>query len=390
MSERPTEQFPPVREPPVNHRRAWRYVLVAAVTVLVLLLPVAAYLILRDDDGGAPAPGDAAPSAVPVPSVSTSSSVPSSPATTVPDGRISLETLKNSTLTIPAWPADNVQGPSGRLRFRDGVVRISAPGPAEQGRPPTGTEIVLLGAVYGDVDRDGATETVAEFVCAIEGGSKQLVAFDRDSAGHIVTVGRVVATTGEIRDLQDGSVRVGAGGVITVRLGDYQRCCDDQTPQLWQERGYQRSGDRFVQVSGPTRMGANPHVTETSVTAGELVLGPVTGGYRYGTTTVTVRHGWGTPPRQILLHFYPGAGLEPAGSAWPPIITSRSETGFQVSVAPPSASGVARYTFAFRLPPAVSRSTLEVEVSGATAVGTALSEANPFNNGTAVTVRTAD
>ncbi|GIF23387.1 hypothetical protein BJ973_000256 [Actinoplanes tereljensis] len=240
--------------------------------------------------------------------------------TRAPDGRISLETLKNSALIIPAWPADNVQGPSGRLHFRDGAVQISAPVSSESGKPPTGTKIVLLGAVYGDLDRDGAKETVAEFFCTVEGGSKQVVAFDRDSAGRIVTIGQVVATTGEIRDIQDNSARVG--------------------------------GD--------------------------------------GTVTVTVRHDWGTSPRQIRLHFYPGDGLERAGSAWPPIITSPSESGFTVGVAPPAASSSARYTFAFRRPATVSSSTLAIEVSGATAVGSVLSDANPFNNGTVVATRTSD
>ena len=307
MSELPTGQFPPAREPPANDQRTWRYILIAAATVVALLLPIAAYLIFRSGSDESPAPGDAPPPASSSPSASPGPAQPSSPAPKAPDGRIALETLKNSTLTIPSWPADNVQGPSGRLHFRDGVVRITQPAPTVSGKPPTGSEIVLFGAAYGDVDRDGAKETVGEFFCLIEGGSKQLVAFDRDSTGRIVTLGPVVATTGEIRDIRFDSVRIGDDGVITAQLADFQRCCDDQTPQLWQERGYRRSGGRFVQVSGPTRLAANPYVSETSVTAGELVLGPVTTGYRYGTVTVTVRHGWGTRPRHVLLHF--GEGL---------------------------------------------------------------------------------
>lgn len=49
-------------------------------------------------------------------------------------------------------------------------------------------------------------------------------------------MGTVVATTGEIREIRTGGTRVGDDGVVTTRLGDYQICCGDETPQTWQER----------------------------------------------------------------------------------------------------------------------------------------------------------
>jgi hypothetical protein len=319
-------------------------VAVAVLSTLVLLLPVIIYLLLRGGSEQTPAPGEAAPSASsPAPSHS------SAPASRAPDGHISLETLRNSTVTIPPWPSDNVRGPSGRLHFKDGVVRIPQTEPAGVRVPPLGSEIVLLGAAYGDVDRDGSDETIAEYACLVEGGSKQLVALDRDTSGRIVTLGQVVATTGEIRDLRDDSVRV-ADGAVTARVGDFQRCCDDQTPQVWQERAYRRVNGRFEQVSGPTRMPANPDVTETSVTAGELVLGPVLDGYRYGTVTVTVRNGWGTRPAHVLLGFSTGGALERAGTAWPPATTPPTASDIVMAVAPPPAGRGVRYTFAFRRP----------------------------------------
>jgi hypothetical protein len=223
----------------------------------------------------------------------------------------------------------------------------------------------------------------------IEGGSQQVVAFDRDASGRIVTMGQVVATTGEIRNIRTGSERVGGNGVVTVRVGDYQGSGDDQTPQTWQDRGYRRTSGRFQQVSGPTRMTANPYVTETSLTTGELVLGPAVAGYRYGTLTVTVRHGWGARPGQIRLTFYPSDGLERTGSAWP-AATTHGAGSFVVSVAPPPVRGSAHYTFAFRRPAAVSSGTLDLEVNGANAAGSTLSEANPWNNGSTVAIRTAD
>jgi len=214
MSEQSTQQFPAVPDqPPDGRRRAWRIIAVAALSVLVLLLPVLIFLVLRSGREETPAPGDAAPSAAgPSPAQS------SPPLSRAPDGHISLETLKNSTVTMPPWPADNVQGPSGPLHFRDGVVHIPQTDPAGVRVPPHGSEIILLGVTYGDVDRDGSAETIAEYACLVEGAGKQLVALDRSSAGRIVTLGQVVATTGEIRDIRDDSVRL-ADGVVTVRVG---------------------------------------------------------------------------------------------------------------------------------------------------------------------------
>jgi hypothetical protein len=392
MSEQVTQQFPAAPGPPPrDHGHTWRLAAIAALTALIILLPLAAYLVLRGDSRSSQPSGSAAPSSPAAPSVATPS--PSSPepsASRAPDGRISLKTLGNAALTIPAWPTDNVRGPSGRLQFHNGTVRIRNGGRLETGKPPTGSEIVLLDVTYGDVDRDGAAETVAEFGCVIQGGSKQLVAFDRDTAGHIVTIGQIVATTGEIRDIATGNTRVGNDGVITARVGDFQRCCDDQTPQVWQNRGYQRRDGKFEQVGGPARMSANPYVTETSATAGELVLGPATGGYRYGTLTVTVTNSWGARPAHFLLTFDLSGGLEPTGTAWPPVTGAPGGSSIDVRLAPPPAGGSARYTFAFRRPAGTTGGRLVLGSGGANSKNTQIGEANPWNNGTVVPIRTAD
>jgi hypothetical protein len=398
MSDQPTLQFPAVPQPPegtlpTRRRRGWLIALVAALAALVMLLPVGIYLALRGDNqagppGAAPsAPATSAP-ATSAPGTASPSSAPSATASRAPDGRIPLETLGNSTLTIPAWPADNLQGPSGRLRFRDGVHKIPQSTTPDDHQPPTGMELVILAATYGDLDRDGAEETVAEIGCLIEGGSKQLVAFDRTASGRIVTMGTVVATTGEIRDIRTGSARVSGNGVVTARLGDYQVCCGDETPQTWQDRGYRWYGGRFHQVSGPTRMYANPSLTETSVTTRELVLGPVVGGYRYGTLTVTVGHRWGTRPRQLTIWFYPGTGLERAGTAWPTVTTPPGGTAFAVTVTAPPTRGTTTHTFAFRRPATIAGGTLDVEVAGLKAAGSRLAESNPWNNWSTATIRT--
>jgi hypothetical protein len=383
MSDRPTLQFPsPLPEPPepAGSRQRWLYVLITVLTVLVLALPIAMYLLLRDGDEqagpAAPAPTSAAPASP------SAGPVPTRPA--VPDGRISLATLGNSTLDVPSWPADNVRGESGRLHFQDGVVPLEArPTPAR--KPPYGEQIVILAVTYGDVDHDGADETIAELGCMIEGGSKQLVAFDRDRSGRIITLGTVVATTGEIRDIRDGSARVTDGGTVTVQVGDYQGCCGDETPQKWQQRGYRLGSKGFGQSTGPTRMPANPYITEITVTAGRLTLSPATDGYRYGSLDVTVRHVRSTRPDQVTLRFYSPTGLEPAGDGWPTI--NRDAVSFAVDVDAPAAPGSVTYTYAFRLPLGGTAGSLEVEATGSSQRVGDLRDTVPWNNTVTVPIR---
>ncbi|WIM92503.1 hypothetical protein ACTOB_004446 [Actinoplanes oblitus] len=276
-----------------------------------------------------------------------------------PDGRIPLSVLREATLDVPAWPADDVRGPSGRLRFHGGQVPI-APRTVPAGQPPYGDSVMILSVAYGDVDHDGADETIVVLGCLIEGGSKQIVAYDRDAAGRIVSLGRVAATTGEIRDIRDASPRVGADGVITALVADYQRCCADPTPQIWQTRGYALRADRFSQVSGPARMPVNPHVTETGVSTGPLTFGPATGGYRYGSVDVTVTHRRGAVPRQVTLLFYPPDGLRRSGD-WPKVTTEPDS--FSVTVPGPAAGGSVTHRFAFRRPAGSSGGELAVEVT---------------------------
>ena len=376
--------YPPDGPPPRStHRPAVRAALIAALATLVLVLPVGLYLLLRT--GSEPT----RPAAPPATTGQTISPTPSATSSRprVPDGRISLQTLKNATLVIPRWPSDNVRGPSGALRFRDGRVAVPFR-TAPVGEPPVGSEIDILSVRYGDVDRDGADETIAEIGCLVEGGSKQLVAFDRDRSGHIVTLGRVVATTGAIRDLDPDSAGVASNGTVTVRVSDYQRCCGDETPQRWQTRGYRWHDGRFEQVSGPTVMIANPYVSETRIGAGALVLGPVVDGYRSGTVTITITHGWGTRPDHVRLRFFPPADLERTGTAWPPVTSD--QVAFTVTLDPPRSGLSVTRTFAFRAPATSSGGELAVEVEGLNRGGQPMSEAVPWNNTAVASIRFAD
>jgi hypothetical protein len=106
--------------------------------------------------------------------------------------------------------------------------------------------------VYADLDSDSATETAALITCQYgEAATDQVVAFDRDSSGHIVTIGKI--TEGVI-----WSLKASSAGVI-VDISDYEACCE--TPKLievHQNRAYGWDGVRHVQQGGPTTFMSHP------------------------------------------------------------------------------------------------------------------------------------
>jgi hypothetical protein len=353
--------------------------LITALAVLVLATPVALYFVLRDDSRGA-APGPA-PSAIPSPGTSAAPSASAPTTAPAPDGRIPRDFLLNATFVVPPWPADNLTGPSGLLTFHNGQVLVPPDDQFDFER-----HILILGVTYGDVDRDGADETIVEIDCVVQGGSQQVVALDRDTAGNIVTMGTVVATTGEVRVIDGDSVRVNSGGAVEARVADFQTCCGDETPQTWQVREYGWNGQQFRQVSGPTAFPLNPAVTDTTVTAGDLVFGPPAAGIRRGTLTVTVRHLHGTRPHHLVLTMWPAPGIEPDGAAWPPVRTEGP--AIVVDLPTPATGGSASYTFAFRRPATASGGEFTIQLNGARADGTTLSESNGWDMPVQVIVRT--
>jgi hypothetical protein len=377
--ESPPPELPPPEEP--ARRRNLRVALITALAVLLVAIPLALYFVLRDDSPGAsPVPE---PSTAPSTSAGVTPSASAPAPTPAPDGRIPLAQLRGATFTVPPWPTDNLTGPSGRLTFHDGQVLVPP-----DSQYPFERHIIIGGIAYGDVDHDGADETIVEIDCVVQGGSQQLVALDRDAAGQIVTMGTVVATTGEVRVIDGNSVRVTSAGVVEVRVGDFQRCCGDETPQTWQVRGYGWTGRQFRQVSGAAAFPLNPAITDTSVSAGDLVLGPAVDGVRHGTLTLTVRHVRGTRPHHLVLTFFPPPGIERDGTAWPPVRTDGPTIA--VDLPTPATGGSASYTFAFRRPVTASGGEFTVQVNGATATGTVLSESNGWDMPVQVAVRTTD
>ncbi|GAA0950239.1 hypothetical protein [Virgisporangium aurantiacum] len=386
--EEPPAELPPEAEPPgPGPRRRWlRIALIAVLAVLLVATPVTLYLILHDDSPGTGGVGGGGgvPTAEPTVSTAPSGAPSATSGVTAPDGRISPEVLRNATIDVPPWPTDNLTGISGRVTFHNGEVLVPA-----DSTFPFERHMLIGNVTYGDVDRDGATETVVQISAFVQGGSIQIVALDRDRRGTIVTMGTVVATTGEVRGIDAAATRVTGDGVVEARVGDYQRCCGDETPQLWQKRGYAWNGSRFRQTTGPVSFPINPSVTETSYTPGELVLGPAVNGVRHGTLTVTVRYVRGVRPAHLALYMNLPPGMEPDGSAWPPV---RSDQVWPiiVDVPTPATGADTTYTFAFRRPATSTGGDFGLDVRGVNAAGTVLSESNPWKSPASVVIRTSD
>ncbi|MBY8873962.1 hypothetical protein K7640_19210 [Micromonospora sp. PLK6-60] len=276
----------------VRRRRHRAVAVTAAAVVLAVAVPVAGRAAL-DRESGPPDPGPAQsvePSptgtGAPSPSAAPSTSPPVSPPAgsptgsagaevpTVPDGRISRAQLLAGKVDLPAWtPEECAAGGGVRLRKTDQDVGVPA----------------LLSLAHGDIDADGADETVALLGCRYgEAVGKQVVAFDRDTAGRIVTLGQVTRTGEGQRDIL--AYEVTDGGSVRVRVADIQPCCDVPTylaRDQW--RTYRWQGGRFAQTGGPTEFGPDDRLTDLALTAGELVLStPGADGKRTGSLTVTV------------------------------------------------------------------------------------------------------
>ncbi|MFF4878210.1 hypothetical protein [Micromonospora sp. NPDC000668] len=243
-------------------------------------------------------PSSAPPS--PTASPSATSASPTSPG---PDGRLSRSQLLGAPVTLPAWRAGRGCPTSG--------VRLTAD--AREGAN------WLQALDHGDVDGDGAVETVALVQCVLgTGGPQQVVVFDRDGTGRPVTLGRVVATTKDkpqwlfaLDVVDDGTVRVQVGDIAPG--GGW--------PGEWSQRqwrGYRWQGEAFAQVSGPTSFGPNPHSADLAVTATDLVLGTASDGSHTGTTTVRIRNRGAGPVQYVSLRLNVPPVVRPDVDGWAP------------------------------------------------------------------------
>ncbi|MEU2665222.1 hypothetical protein [Micromonospora sp. NPDC007220] len=327
-------------------RRRRAAVATGAVAVALVVAPIAAVAALRD--APSPAPPAATPTADPTwspsprpsPDASRSpSSSPSSPA--APDGRITERQLRAARPDLPAWAGRNCADTTR-------VTLLPATTP-EVDRP------YLISVTHGDVDADGATETLALLGCRIgEASAKQVVAFDRDAAGRIVTLGRVTRTheegDGGFEDVRAVAV---ADGKVRVQVADLQPCCS--IPAYWarqQWRTYGWDGERFAQTGGPTTFGRDSRLTDLAISAGPFVLGPADEHGRFqGTVTVTVTNRGPLDANRVAFRHLEAFGT-PDGGDWYRCEPAREQPEWPSCLTEGVPAGERRsWTFRFRLGP---------------------------------------
>ncbi|MEV4631579.1 hypothetical protein AB0J90_35450 [Micromonospora sp. NPDC049523] len=289
----------------VRHRRRVATTTGLALALVLVIGPVAAVASLNHTPNPSPSTGTTAdptpsPTVAPTPTPSTAPTTPAAP-----DGRISPTELRGATVDLPAWRP----GPG----CPDSGARLTAEG-VDDG------DNVLVKTAYGDIDGDGATETVALVRCMVgQAGPSQVVAFDRDPAGKIVTLGQVVRsdlnTPQWLLDLQ-----VRANGVVRVQVADLAPGGGwdlDWSQRQW--RGYTWNGQRFTQSEGERSFPDNPYNMNLTVTATDLVYGaPDDGGTRTGEITVTMTNVGPTAAPRPRLDFKltPGGGGSSASPGW--------------------------------------------------------------------------
>ncbi|WP_422737005.1 hypothetical protein ACN263_26675 [Micromonospora sp. WMMD729] len=291
----------------LRRRRRTRVVAVAAAAVVLVLAPVVANAALKGDRTP-PVPAESVdptppPTTTPptTPSTTPSPDSPPSAESGAPDGRISRQQLLAARLDLPDWPS---LVPS---TCTTSDVRLATS--ANKDAVPLLTDVQVA---HADLDDDGAQESVALVACRYgEAFAKQVIAFDRDDSGRIVTLGRVVRTTNGVQDIVGLSVT--AAGAVQVRVADLQPCCD--TPSYWpqeQQRTYRFTGGRFTQTGGPTAFGKDPRLTDLRLTMTHTLVDAPDG--RTLTTVFTVRNAGKVDAAQVEFRGFDVG--EPAGGDW--------------------------------------------------------------------------
>jgi hypothetical protein len=257
------------------------------------------------------------PAVVSPPSPAVASSVPSGtsvasnpsakPGSPAPDGRVSRATLMRTKLNLPSWPT----GAPATCATRN--VKLADP------HTDRHVPVLMWTLLYGDVDGDAAQETIALLSC--ESGQttyEQVVVFDRDATGHVVTLGQVVRMGGDIAWIVD--VSVAAPGSVRVRVADIPPCCPtEQENTQYQWRTYSWNGTTFQQTGGPKKFGVNPLRSDLKITTSGITFAARQGDTRWwhGTITVTIHNGG--PGRadqiQVQLHF-PKLAVRHEGAGW--------------------------------------------------------------------------
>jgi hypothetical protein len=271
-----------------RRRHRTRIALAGVAAIVAVAVPVATYAAVNGNTALPEPPGistgPSEPSSTPSESAPpTESSIGGSPTRQAPDGRISKEILTHSTLDLPAWAPGAMGGkcPTGKVTLKGNYTQVK----------DDGLRVGINRVINVDVDHDGAEETVAEVDCLYQTGDSQVVAFDRDSSGKIITIGQVIGVSPDTPIKEVMGLRAEPDGRVGVLVGDLTQGSDPDirlVEQQWRSYGLQE--ERFRQTDGQTGFHPTMKAVELSLTTSELVLGPASGGVRRGTLTVTVTH----------------------------------------------------------------------------------------------------
>ncbi|MGC5019732.1 hypothetical protein [Micromonospora sp. DT47] len=289
-------------------RRRRTAVVAAAAAVVLVAAPVVANAALHGDRT-APVPGvsvdpTAPPTGFPSPSPSETGTTTPRLTAPPPDGHLTRSQLLGAPVPVPAWRSDGPQCPSGQVRLTtDGARPLAA---------------LLVSVDHGDVDRDGAAETVVRLRCLMEGtGPEQVVVYDRDANGRIVALGQVVALPGSTEKGWLETVEVRSDGQIRVQVMDQGP--GSGWPVQWvqhQWRTFRWDGSGFDQVLGETALPVNPYSVDLSVTSTDLRLTKNADGSRSGTIDVRIRHLGGREATGVDLRLDLQWGLFPVRNSW--------------------------------------------------------------------------
>jgi len=253
----------------------------AAVAAVLVLGGAGAAVALGQPNASAPRPpGGTVTTAAPAPSPSTEPA-PKGPPVTVPTGAID---LTNATVDLPPFASGGqLENPcQGRQTF----VRNRADPPADD----LGFIASVVTEWAGDVNGDGAVDTVALIKCEMsESYQWQVAAFD-GTAAAVRTIGRVVALNSQPnlrivfngQVLADGSIRLEVGDFLGIVVGHAEEVSTHQT------RTYRWNGTVFNQTAGPSTFPPNPHFVDLRASTTGLTLSKPSNGFRTGTLWMTV------------------------------------------------------------------------------------------------------
>lgn len=379
-----------------RRRRTTRVRLVIGLAVLAVLGPVTAVLasgsggpLSSDRPGRTPTNGDPSASSstqAAEPWPTSRGAVGFCPAPThVPTaGGISVHTLCNSAVDIPAWPGGDTSCPAGRVVFTGGVYKIDVADVvtlgAIDGQSPGG----LLPVVYTSGLGDGTEDLIVQVNCEPSATVlSQVLVLRPTSGGGIQTVGAVVATASPIHWIDD--VATLADGDIRVRVGDFPG-----DPGILQWRTYHWTGSAFTQVAGPTAFPPNRHLTDLSVTASALTFEPASHGTRSGSITVEIHnHGAATVPYSLTVQVPDWARRVAPPSAC--TTSAAAETGVDQLVCRWTAKAGATRSLTLHFNAAASPDMTGSNVSDAVAIvaiddGTGVIDVDPDNDSASVAV----